>query len=197
MVLSALKIGLFAAVATVASAGPEEACNGQDTCEAITPMDAARASALMQVKADPMKTVLAQAPDPVTLGQSRQCAPASLQEAVHLEESRDCIPADLQEMHFQAVRRHAALLAAQTRRHAALLAAHAQMRKEKAGPPPSLEDLTTPKPSSNLDEFDKTQGGTGPSYCGAPGSYPFGALRKPDANRKASYLGGPLRLCFR
>jgi len=142
---------LFAVVATLASASHDDACHGQATCEDITPMDAARAAALMQVKTDPVKAVLAQSPDPVTLQQSGHCAPASLQEGIHLEESRDCIPAELQEMHFQAVRRHAALLAAQTRRHAALLAAHAQMRKEKEvkpgkqGPqPPPLEDMTLP-----------------------------------------------------
>jgi len=147
----ALTMLLLASVA-LASASIEEKCQGQATCE----KEAVRASAMLQVKAEPTKTVpeiallRPSAPEihsPGNLLQSVQCAPETLAlQASHLLESRDCIAPALQEMHLKAVRRHAALLAAQGQQEASPV--KKSNKKEEAGPPPSLEDLTTSPPTT-------------------------------------------------
>jgi len=131
---------IFPLLAAWASASLEDA-----------PMDAVRASAMLQVKMEPANSAVASPspPDAVNLHQSGHCAPAALQ-AVYLLESRDCIPADLQEMHLTAIRRNAALLASKLREKAILLAAESLKEKdgqpgpphhEREPPPVHLEDM--------------------------------------------------------
>merc|ERR1719326_2442106 len=123
---------------------------------------------MLQVRADPDKTVLAlkdEGKDKIVddLAPTRHCTPSNINmEAVHLQESRACLPEGLQEMHLKALRRHAALLSGQSMLD--------MKEKEVAGPPPSLEDLTTGTTTEAptipaKDQFTKTKGGKNPSYC--------------------------------
>lgn len=135
----------FAAVIASSPHGLEESCGSEDGCQ-----DRVRASAMLQVKAEPhSKTNMSHAPEMVDLQRSGLCAPAELT-AAYLEESRDCVSAELQEMHLKAVRRHAAFLAAQSRQGLSLLplvlqrkAGLIQKHKKKVHQP-SLEDMTIP-----------------------------------------------------
>jgi hypothetical protein len=83
----------------------KEQCHNHATCEDGSAMEAVRASAMLQVKAEPQ-------PHNALLTSSA-CANAFSEEA-HLMESKDCLPTGLQEKHLQGVRHQAALLATGT-----------------------------------------------------------------------------------
>jgi len=77
-----------------------EPCEGQAVCEDMS-TEAAQASAMLQVRAEPQKS---------GTSPERSCVTPTLEHA-HLKETAECLLDGLQESHLQAVRRHAALLA--------------------------------------------------------------------------------------
>merc|ERR1719421_1361032 len=94
---------------------------------------------------DPKADKVDPAPNAGNLIQSGLCsAPAELSR-VHLQEARECISPELLEMHVKAVRRNAAMLAAQQRERGTD-AKH--RKKSKKSAQPSLEDMTIAPPEA-------------------------------------------------
>lgn len=133
---------LLAVMATVGVA--QELCNGRSTCEEVTERDAARASAMLQVKSSvhPQPKVAMTATSKATVKTTMQTA--------HLNEARNCVPMALQEAHVQSVRQYAALLATGT----------AKVRKMRKfwgyfwGSQPSLEVTDPPATEAPEEEGD-------------------------------------------